>query len=77
MKSESAPPGWSGTVTAMRLHHNDEIENPWALAWWMKKKGEKPHYKKTKDDKSTGDNEPKKKKGFKEWLEERENAPTI
>lgn len=60
----------------MRIHHS-EIDNPYALAWYMKNKGDKPHYNKTKDDKSTGDKVPPKKKekkheSFKEWLAERE-----
>lgn len=41
---EKAPPGWSGTVKAMKKHKKD-IDNPFALAWYMKKKGDKPHYK--------------------------------
>jgi hypothetical protein len=41
--SDAAPPGWEGTVKAMKKH--PEIENPWALAWSMKKKGYKPHKK--------------------------------
>ena len=40
---EKAPPGWSGTVKAMKKHK--DISNPFALAWYMKNKGEKPHYK--------------------------------
>jgi hypothetical protein len=24
---------------------DDDIDNPWALAWWMKDKGYNPHYK--------------------------------
>jgi hypothetical protein len=40
---EVAPPGWSGTVKAMKKH--GEISNPFALAWWMKNKGDKPHHK--------------------------------
>jgi len=57
--NEVSPPGWSGTVKAMKKHK--EISNPWALAWWMKNKGAKPHYKP----------EPKKNEStmnFKEWL---------
>jgi hypothetical protein len=41
--SEVSPPGWEGTVKAMKKHH--DITNPYALAWWMKNKGEKSHYK--------------------------------
>ena len=38
---EVAPPGWEGTVKAMKKHK--EIDNPWALAWYMKNKGYKSH----------------------------------
>lgn len=45
---ESAPPGWKGTVKAMK---RDQAKgkmpkglNPFALAWSMHKKGAKPHY---------------------------------
>jgi hypothetical protein len=37
-----SPPGWSGTTEAMKRH--PEVTNPWALAWWMKRQGYKPHY---------------------------------
>lgn len=40
--AEVAPPGWEGTVLAMKKHH--EITNPWALAWWAKHRGEHSHY---------------------------------
>ena len=40
---EVAPPGWEGTVKAMKKHK--EIDNPWALAWYMKKKGYKSRKK--------------------------------
>lgn len=40
---EDAPEGWEGTVKAMKKEPG--IDNPWALAWWMKKKGYKPHKK--------------------------------
>ena len=39
--SEVAPPGWEGTVKAMKK--SGGIDNPWALAWWMKNKGHKSH----------------------------------
>ena len=42
--NEVSPPGWGGTVKAMKKHKKD-IDNPWALAWHMKGKGDKPHYK--------------------------------
>jgi len=41
---EVSPPGFEGTVLAMKKKHKD-IENPWALSWWMKGKGDKSHYK--------------------------------
>lgn len=41
--SEITPPGWSGTVKAMKDH--PDIDNPFALAWWMKKRGAKSHKK--------------------------------
>jgi hypothetical protein len=41
--SEVAPPGWEGTVKAMKKHK--DIDNPWALAWSMKNKGMKSHKK--------------------------------
>jgi hypothetical protein len=34
-----SPPGWEGTVKAMP----PEIENPYALAWWMKNQGYESH----------------------------------
>lgn len=36
---EVAPPGWEPTVKAMKKHK--DIDNPWALAWYMKGKGAK------------------------------------
>lgn len=41
---EVAPKGWEGTVKAMKKY-KDEIDNPWALAHWMKGKGYKSHKK--------------------------------
>lgn len=38
---EVAPKGWEGTVKAMKKH--SEIDNPWALAHYMKNKGYKSH----------------------------------
>lgn len=49
--SEVAPKGWEGTVKSMKKH-KDEIDNPWALANWMKGKGYKSH-KRAKEDHST------------------------
>ena len=37
---EAAPEGWEKTVKAMKKHR--EIDNPFALANWMKKKGYHP-----------------------------------
>lgn len=45
---ESPPPGWHGTVAAMKQHHHTgkgKITNPYALANFMKNKGDEPHYK--------------------------------
>lgn len=42
--AEAAPKGWEGTVKAMKKH-KDDIDNPWALAHWMKNKGYKSHKK--------------------------------
>ena len=41
MFKEVAPPGWEGTIKAMKK--KKEIDNPWKLAWWMHNKGMKPH----------------------------------
>ena len=38
---EVAPPGWEKTVKSMKKHKN--IDNPWALSWYMKNKGMKSH----------------------------------
>jgi len=75
---EVSPPGWHGTVAAMRIKHSGEIDNPYALAWHMKNKGDTSHYKDTKTSKVK--NVPPRKKGkrhrkklfpsFKEWLED-------
>lgn len=40
---ESAPTGWKKTVEKMKKHK--EIDNPFALAHWMKKQGFKPKKK--------------------------------
>lgn len=42
--AEVAPKGWEGTVKSMKKH-KDDIDNPWALAWYMKNKGYKSHKK--------------------------------
>lgn len=36
-----APPEWEDSVKKMKKH--PEIDNPWALAWYMKNKGYTPH----------------------------------
>jgi len=41
--TEVAPPGFEGTVRAMKKHK--DIDNPFALAWSMKNKGYKSHKK--------------------------------
>jgi hypothetical protein len=46
---EKAPPGFKGTVKAMKKHK--EIDNPFALAWSMKNKGYKSHKKADGSDK--------------------------
>jgi len=38
-----APPGWEGPVKEMKK--NPDIDNPWALAWSMKNKGDTVHKK--------------------------------
>jgi len=40
VKTAVAPKGWEKTVKKMKKH--PEIDNPWALAWDMKNKGDKP-----------------------------------
>lgn len=67
---EVSPPGWKGTVAAMKLKHKDKIDNPYALAWWMKEKGNKPHYKDTKT--SNVKTVPPKKKEFNEQFKNSE-----
>lgn len=38
-----APPGWEGPVKEMKK--DKDIDNPWALAWHMKNKGDTVHKK--------------------------------
>ena len=38
---EAAPKGWEGTVKSMKKEK--DIDNPYALAHWMKNKGYKSH----------------------------------
>jgi hypothetical protein len=72
-RNEVAPPGWSGTVKAMKK--KKDIDNPFALAWYMKKKGDKPHYP---EEKGKGKKKKKKKVktegfvSFSEWLSARD-----
>ncbi len=40
---EKAPEGWEKTVKAMK--DEPEVDNPWALAHWMKGQGYKSHKK--------------------------------
>ena len=43
LKTEVAPEGWEKTVKAMK--DEPAIDNPYALAWWMKGKGYQSHKK--------------------------------
>lgn len=47
-----APPGWEGSLKRMKKH--SEISNPYALSWWMKNRGDTPHYTKTGKKKRSG-----------------------
>lgn len=38
-----SPPGWKGTTQHMKKH--SEIDNPYPLAWWMYKHGDRSHQK--------------------------------
>lgn len=74
--AEVAPPGFKGTVRAMKSHGHtgkgkDKIDNPYALAWYMKKKGDKPHYK---DQKSSKKGKPVK---FKKYRDEDKKEETV
>lgn len=72
---EVAPPGWSGTVKAMKKHKSltsgktkdGKEKNVFALAWHMKNQGDEAHYKPLTNEKQ----KPKKKKKYSEWLKER------
>jgi len=39
-----APPGWEETIKKWKRHTGDDkkVENPWALAWYLKKRGVRP-----------------------------------
>ena len=62
--NEKSPPGFEGTVKAMKKHK--DIDNPWALSWWMKNKGYKSHKKKDGSEKS---------ESFRAWLENLPQPP--
>jgi hypothetical protein len=47
-KEAVSPPGWGGTTEAMKEHK--DIDNPFALSWYMKNKGDTPHYKESGDE---------------------------
>jgi len=73
--------GFKGSVKAALDHHPDKFDKdckdpdklcPYAVFASMKKKGYESHYE---DQKSTLKGKPKKKKKFKEWLEE--NYPDV
>ena len=51
MLAEKSPPGFKGTVKAMK--DEGTIDNPYALAWWMKNKGYKSHKKADGSDKES------------------------
>ena len=71
---EVSPPKWKGTVKAMMKHK--DIDNPWALAWWMKKQGHKPHYVSPRHKKSTKDKwEPKLKPEYKPKKRKKKKEP--
>ena len=61
---EKAPPGFEGTVKAMKKHK--DIDNPFALAWSMKNKGYKSHKKADGTTKNEEVDAPKTLKQFKE-----------
>jgi len=65
---EVSPPGFKGTVKAMKKH--DEIDNPYALAWHMKNKGDKARYK-------NKDGRPEKKEKYKEDVDEANLPPHL
>ena len=65
---EVSPPGFKGTVKAMKKH--DDIDNPYALAWHMKNKGDEAHYK-------SKDGKPEKKEKYKEDVDEAKLPPHL
>lgn len=66
-KEAKSPPGFKHTVEHMKAEHGDEVDNPFALAWWMKNKGYKSHkgpgdvHKCDDDDKKMKSSDSKKK----------------
>ena len=52
-KKDVSPSGWSGTTKAMKEH--PEIDNPFALAWWMEGQGMESHKAADDDDKHDDD----------------------
>jgi hypothetical protein len=61
-----APPGWEGPVKEMKK--DKDIDNPWALAWHMKNKGDKPH-KKDADETTSAAGEKAKAEWFRQFQE--------
>jgi hypothetical protein len=65
---EVSPPGFHGTVRAMKTKHPEKFgpkagtKNPYALAWAMKNKGFEPHYK---EQETSMKGKPELKKKFK------------
>jgi len=68
-KENVAPPGWEKTVEEMK--GKPEIEEPFALAWWMKEKGYKPN--EADIDKSWGEFKTSKKNEDEEVSELKKN----
>ncbi len=60
-----SPPGFEHTVEHMKEKHEDEVDNPFALAWWMKNKGYESHKSESNKDKSS-DEMPKKAETYNE-----------
>ena len=52
---EVSPPGWSGSVKALKRAQSrgdaPKRLNPWAITWAARNKGYRPHYKPTDDPK--------------------------
>lgn len=63
--NEKSPPGWEGSVEAMKRHR--EIDNPFALAWWMKKKGYKSHKRRKRVS----------RKSFREFTDQKDTMETV